>query len=144
MKRMITMIFIFNSFFWLLSAPAPVGLVIIAPDKIEPYEAIWNAVCKVESSGNPLAIGDKNLKHHSYGVAQIRLSRLDDYYRQTGIRYYERDMFDVEKSKAVFMWYCSKVHPDNIREIVCSWNAGPNWKKKKSVEKYYLKIQKNL
>ena len=43
---------------------------------IRPFEALWEAVCTVESSGDPFAIGDKHLKDKSYGIAQIRQIRL--------------------------------------------------------------------
>lgn len=107
---------------------------------IAPYEQIWKAVCKVESSNNPLAIGDKNLKKHSYGIAQIRQSRLDDFNQRTGKHYTTKDMFDVAKSKEVFMHYASG---DN-ETIARNWNGGNRGMQKKSTKKYYKLIQKNL
>ena len=109
-------------------------------DPIQPHEAIWRATCKVESNNNPLAIGDKHLREKSYGIAQIRQSRLDDYYRQTGIRYTTKDMLDTVKAKQVFMYYVS---PDP--EVTArTWNGGPDGMKKKSTLKYWKLIQANL
>lgn len=140
---MITII-LFLALFQTISAPPLFEVVICQPEEINPYEAIWKATCKVESGNNPFAIGDKNLKKKSYGIVQIRESRLKDYYKKTGIKYSVTDMFDVNKSKEVFMFYCSQYYPTDVKSICCEWNAGPNWEKIKSVKKYHLKIQKAL
>ena len=115
-------------------------LVIFEAQAIKPYEAVWNATCYVESRFNPTIIGDKHLKEKSYGVAQIRQVRLDDYYLQTGIRYYEKDMFDPVKSKEVFMHYASEFYPWETEKISRSWNGGKRGMKKKSTKSYYKLI----
>ena len=110
----------------------------------EPHEALWRAICTVESSNNPNAIGDLKLKNKSYGIAQIRQSRLDDYYRHTGIKYSVYDMFDTTKSKSVFMWYAMQYHPSQTEEISRCWNAGPNGMRVTASKKYFLKIKEIL
>lgn len=143
MKRMATIILtILVS--TVLSAPPSSSVVIFESPGINPYEALYKAICQVESSGNPNAIGDKNLKNYSYGIAQIRQTRLDDYYQLTGIKYSVYEMFDTTKSRKVFMYYCSLFRPDQIEAISRSWNAGPGWQKVKSSKKYYLKIKAKL
>lgn len=139
-----TLALIFSMFLTVLSAPPNRSIVVFEAEEVNPYEAIWNAVCQVESSGNQFAIGDKHLKHHSYGISQIRQSRLDDFYRQTGIRYYEFDMFDTVKSKSVFIWYASQIGPYNNERIAREWNSGPSGMKRKSTLKYWNKIEKFL
>jgi len=100
--------------------------VIVKTEAISPYENLWNAVCQVESSGNPFAIGDKHLKEWSYGISQIRRVRLDDYYDRTGIRYYEKDMFCPVKSKEVFMYFADRIGPYDMERIIRDWNgSGP-------------------
>ena len=123
-----------------LTAPPDNRLVIVEGEAIRPYEAIWNATCKVESNFNPLAIGDRHLKHKSYGIVQVRRSRLSDYYNKTGIRYSERDMFDPVKAKEVFLYYCV---PD-IETTARNWNGGERGMQKKSTLKYWRLIQKSL
>jgi hypothetical protein len=109
-----------------------------------PYEAVWRAVCTVESSNDPNAIGDLKLINKSYGIAQIRKPRLDDYYRHTGIRYTVYDMFDTTKSKSVFMWYAMRNNPNDIAKTIRQWNGGPKGHKKQSTLKYYKKVLKYL
>lgn len=123
-----------------LTAPPMEGVLVVAPEPIKPYEAIWNATCKVESNFDPYAIGDKNLKEYSYGIVQIRNTRLIDYYKHTGIKYTTKDMFDPIKSKEVFMYYARGDHENIAR----TWNGGPRGMEKKSTLKYWYKIQKEL
>lgn len=137
---MLNLTLIISLFCLSLGAPPSPAIAIIGMDAIKPYEALWTATCKVESSNNPFAIGDKHLKQKSYGVAQIRKTRLDDYYKRTGIRYSTKDMFDVSKSKQVFMYYASG---DN-EVIARTWNGGPDGMKKKSTYKYWKLIKANL
>lgn len=121
--------------------PAPVQrfAVISRGESVSPYEAIWNAVCHVESSGNPNAIGDTNMEEWSYGIAQVRRARLEDYARRTGVRYTVTDMFDPAKARRVFMHFAEIYGPYEIERFVKSWNgSGP------MVEIYWSKIQSRL
>jgi len=138
---MISLIFIICLFCASLTAPPPPGMVIIKPEAIRPYEALWNATCHVESGFDVKAIGDKDLKLWSYGIVQIRQSRLDDYYRLAGIRYSVMDMFDPIKSKEVFMFYCTG---NDMERISRCWNGGPTGMQKESTIKYWKLIQKQL
>lgn len=123
-----------------LKAPSDTRLVIVEGEAVKPFEAIWIATCKVESSNNPLAIGDRHLKDKSYGIVQVRRTRLNDYYNKTGIRYTEADMFDPAKAKAVFMYYCVS----DIETTARMWNGGEKGMQKKSTLKYWRKIQNEL
>jgi len=121
-------------------SPGSHVMTVIGTEAIRPHEAVWNATCKVESNFNPFAVGDKHLSKHSYGIAQIRQSRLDDYYRETGIRYTIEDMFIPEKAKQVFMYYA---HPDN--EITArTWNGGSKGMEKSATLEYWKLIKSNL
>ena len=138
---MLNLTLIISLFCLSLSAPPSPAITIVSMDAIKPYEALWNAVCLVESSNNPFAIGDKNLKEHSYGIVQIRQSRLDDYYKQTGIRYTVTDMFCPDKSKEVFMFYCTGTNLDRISR---EWNGGHRGMQKESTKKYWKLINSRL
>lgn len=135
------MIILFLALFQTISGPPLYEVVICQPEEITPYEAIWKATCKVESGNNPFVIGDRNLKKKSYGIVQIRESRLKDYYKRTGIRYSVTDMFDVNKSKEVFMFYCSG---SDLEAISRRWNGGDRGMQKESTNKYYSKIKEVL
>lgn len=138
---MITLTFIICLFCSILTAPPNPGGCIFRTEAIMPYEVIWNAICAVESGFNPMAIGDKHLKEHSYGIVQIRQSRLDDYYNQTGIRYNVTDMFDPMKAKQVFMYYCIS---SDLEVIARTWNGGSRGMEKKATLEYWQKIKLNL
>jgi len=129
-----------------LKAFAPSERVMYIPEGtvINPYEAIWEATCYIETRHNAYAIGDLNFKEGSYGIAQIRRSRLLDYYQQTGIWYNVTDMFSIEKSKEVWMYYASQYYPWQIDRIAREWNGGPRGMQKKSTIKYFKKVKEKL
>ena len=105
----------------LLKAPNDNRLVIVQTKSIQPYEALFKAVCKVESDNDPLAVGDKHLKNYSYGICQIRQIRLDDYYNRTGIKYTTKDILDPVKSKEVFMYFMMQYN--DVNYAIRKWNG---------------------
>ena len=124
-----------------LGAPPSNSIVIFENESVNPFENLYKAICEVESSGNPLAIGDRHLKEWSYGICQVRRSRLTNYYRRTGIRYSTSDMFDPTKAKEVFMYYCMDYNPSQFMEISRSWNGGYDWERKKSTIQYWKRVK---
>lgn len=139
---MIALTFLILINFTLLFAPAEKCLYIQGGEVINPYEIIWQAVCEVESGGDTKAVGDKHLKDYSYGIAQIRKSRLDDFKKRTGINYSLVDMYCPKKSKSVWMYYADEIGPYDYERICREWNGGNKGMQKESTKKYYLKIQK--
>ena len=101
-----------------LFAPVPdeIRLFVFAPT--QPYEKLWEAVCFVESSFNPLAV---NESEGAYGISQIRQIKLDWYEKQTGIRYTLQDCFDKEISKSIFMYHMEQY--DDPERGVRAWNG---------------------
>lgn len=144
MKKMTTVIILFAALFLNAKAPDTKTVYLIEPERINPYEAIWNATCTIETHHNPDAIDDLNFKEGSYGIAQIRRSRLLDYYQQTGIWYDVTDMFSIEKSKEVFMFYASQIDYRDTERIIREWNGGCKGMQKKATIKYYLKVKAML
>jgi hypothetical protein len=139
--KMITLTLITCLFCASLGAPPSPAITIVGVDAIHPYEALWNATCYVETRFDTMAIGDKNLKKHSYGIAQIRQSRLDDFNKQTGLNYTTRDMFSPVKSKEVFMFYASGSDMECTARL---WNGGPDGMDKTSTVTYWKLIQSQL
>jgi hypothetical protein len=124
-----------------LFAPGLNELVILRPEPINPYEAIWKAVCKVESNNNPYAL---NYFEGSFGIAQIRQCRLKHFKAISGINYTLTDMYSPEKSKIVFMAYAERIGANNPERICREWNGGPNGMRYNQTKSYYLKVKKYL
>lgn len=108
---------------------------------------LWEAVCRVESNGNPLAVGDGG---RAAGIAQIWAITVRDVNRFAGTRYTLNDRFNVEKSRAIFQLYTEhygKGQSDEVKARI--WNGGPNamratGRKKLNLDRYFAKIQKHL
>ena len=139
--KMIALTFIISLFSFVLSAPPNQAVYIPEVEAIMPFEALFHATCAVESDFNPYAIGDKHLKKHSFGIVQIRESRLNDYNKKNGMHYRVKDLFNPEISKKIFMYYCQT--PD-LEVVARTWNGGQGGMKIKSTYQYYLKIKKFL
>jgi len=109
--------------------------------------SLWEAVCRVESNGNPLAVGDGG---KAAGIAQIWAITVRDVNRIAGTNYTLNDRFDVEKSKAIFQLYVNhygKGKSDEVKARI--WNGGPNamkatGKKLANLNAYWAKIKKHL
>jgi len=136
---MISLVSILILFTLQLKAPLDNRVVIIKDEPVRPYEAVWNATCKVESNFNPFAVGDTTLQSWSYGIVQIRKIRLDDYFMRTGIRYTTKDMFDPAKAKEVFIYFADRIGPYDIERISRNWNGA--WRLTAS---YWKRVSKHL
>ena len=116
MKKLLTIFFV-TIFCGTLYAPEGRAVFSICESqRMEPYQALWEAVCMVESG-----MYDKAYNKHekAYGVAQIRQIRLNDYAQRTGIRYTLTDCYDKEISKTIFMYYCN----GDYESVAKSWNG---------------------
>ena len=129
-----TLLITLFAFWHLLGGPAPAGLMIIAPEKIEPYERIIKAIVTVESGGNTFAY---NPKEGATGAFQIRQIRLDEYNRLSGEKLKLSDCYDYEVSKRIFLFYSMQFRYDDYRAIARDWN-------KSKTDKYWNKVKKHL
>ena len=108
---------------------------------------LWEAVCRVESNGNPLAVGDGG---RAAGIAQIWAITVKDVNRFAGTQFTLNDRFNAEKSRQMFRLYTehyAKGKSDEVKARI--WNGGPNamkatGKKLANLNAYYAKIQKHL
>jgi hypothetical protein len=132
MKTLLLIFFLFLSL--RLFAPEYKSLFIAKDNSIKPFEAIWKAVCKIESENNPLKL---NILEGAYGIAQIRQIRLTHFKAISGINYSLTDMYSPEKSRAVFMVFAERIGPYNQDRIIRNWNGSG----KQTYE--YLKRVKN-
>jgi hypothetical protein len=108
---------------------------------------LWEAVCRVESNGNPLAVGDGG---RAAGLAQIWAITVKDVNRFAGTRYTLNDRFNAEKSRQMFRLYTehyAKGKSDEVKARI--WNGGPNamkatGRKLANLNAYWAKIKKHL
>jgi hypothetical protein len=108
---------------------------------------LWEAVCRVESNGNPLAVGDGG---RAAGIAQIWAITVRDVNRFAGTQFTLNDRFDAEKSRQMFRLYTehyAKGKSDEVKAKI--WNGGPNamkatGQKKLNLDRYWSKIKKHL
>ena len=119
--------------------PPSNALTIETKAPIRPYEALWDATCMVESSGNPHALNHKEM---AVGIAQIRAIRLRDYNRRTGKSYELKDCYNTQISKEIWIFYAQKYHYTDYKTIAQRWNGSgyktiEYWKRIKSVLKLY-------
>lgn len=134
MKRLLIILFFLTYSLQTQEAGHKVTYLLVT-EPLRPFDRLWEAVCQVESGGDPLAIGDKHLKKHSFGIAQIREVRLRDYNRRASANYSTDDLFDVEVSREIFYFYCE----GDLESIAKSWNgSGP------ATEVYWEKVSKML
>jgi hypothetical protein len=111
------------------------SLFVLRAERINPYEKLWTAICKIESNNNPLAYCiDVNGKP-SIGVAQIQESKLIDFNKATGKRYNHSDCFNPVISREIFMHFAS----GNYKRCAKAWNG-----KGKLTEVYWEKLIKFL
>jgi hypothetical protein len=109
--------------------------------------SLWEAVCRVESNGNPLAVGDGG---RAAGIAQIWAITVRDVNRFAGTNYTLNDRFDAEKSRQMFRLYTehyAKGRSDEVKARI--WNGGPNamkatGQKLTNLNRYWNKIKKHL
>jgi hypothetical protein len=109
------------------------------------HDAIWHAICQVESSGNPDA---HNPGEDARGIAQIRAIMVEDVNRIVGSdKYTHDDAWCAEKSREMFDIYNRHYHPKGDYErIARCWQGGPKGHLRESEvnDAYWAKVQKEL
>ena len=103
---------------------------------------LWEAVCRVESNGNPRAVGDGG---KAAGIAQIWAITVKDINRFAGTRYTLSDRFDPVKSKEMFNLYVEHYGKGRSLQYKARlWNGGPGGNSKTATIAYWKKIKKHL
>lgn len=123
----------------IVKAPIVGCLMILVPEPINPYEAIWKGVCQVESSNNPLAYHLESNGQASIGIAQISWGKLQDFNEATGKHYKHVDMYNPVKSREVFMWHTSLFNVWEKDNMVRAWNGSG-----KATYAYLEKVKKKM
>jgi hypothetical protein len=130
-----TIFIILSCFAWnLSSAPGRAELCIVESKSINPYEAIFKAICEYESRNDTNAY---NKEEDAVGIVQIRPIRILHFNQLSGKNYQLYEMHDPVKSKEVFMYFAQRLHNPDL--VIRKWNgSGP-----KTYE-YLKKIQEIL
>ncbi len=112
------------------------------PDRLLP------ALAKVESNGNPRAVGDSG---KALGELQIWSVVVQDVNRVHGTRYTHRDAFDPAKARDIcrryLAIYCTPKRlgrQPTMEDAARIWNGGPNGHRKSATEKYWHKVAQVL
>ena len=102
------------------------------------------ALERVESSGNPTAIGDGG---KALGILQIWDVVIIDVNRAKGTSYVHADAFDPAKARAICRAYLSIYCTERrlgrkptMEDAARIWNGGPNGHKKAATKKYWHKV----
>jgi len=127
-------------------------LLCLACSALPARAGLWEAVCRVESNGNPLAVGDRGADgvYRAAGIAQIWAITVKDVNRFAGTQFTLNDRFDPEKSRQMFHLYVNHYGKGKSDEVKAKiWNGGPNamkatGKKLANLNAYWSKIKKHL
>ena len=136
----------------LKSKPVELNVKVETPKiiKSQPISLV-EAMIMVESRGNDSAIGDRHIiGGEAVGCLQIRPIMLKEINRQlkrNGLepRFELEDRYSRSKSIEMFNVYVTLLHEGHSDEpIARNWNGGPKGYKRKSTEKYWLKVQREM
>ena len=123
----------------MLKAPPYASLMIFYSPGINPFEKAFYAVNMVESKLNPNAYNPRDPNGGSHGISQIGLLRLKDYNRRTGKKYTVKDLYKIDVSKEIFMFYSSKYGPYKQDLMIRRWNGSG-----KATYAYLKKVRKHM
>ena len=118
-------------------------------DKKHSFEDFARAVAKVESGGNPKAIGDNGKARGILQIHEICFNDAKSFDKELN-RFKYNDVFNPQVSKRVLWAYCAKYEKEALKngnyEILARlWNSGPGWAKKKNkTNDYWMKVKSNL
>jgi hypothetical protein len=109
---------------------------------------------QVESNGDPMSVGDLNLKHHAYGVCQIRQPYLEDV---NAISHTTYTIEQIKASETLSKWavmvyvkhygqrYTRLTGKPLTMEVAARIHCGgPDGWKKKATDAYWEKFSREL
>lgn len=140
MKR-ILLLLCFGILPFVAGSPPANTITIESKPPISPFKTLSYAVSMVESSGDTMAY---NAKEQATGLFQVRPIRIRDFNIKTGKSYTINDMYDPDKAKEVFLYYCCQNLYMGQEYNIRAWNGGTNAMKKQSTKEYYKKVLKYL
>ena len=113
-----------------------------------PSDRLIDALVKVESNGNPRAVGDNG---KALGILQIWAVVVQDVNEVSRVKYTHADAFDPAKARAICRAYLARYatakrlgREPTDEDYARIWNGGPNGHNKPSTLKYWHKVAKVL
>ena len=122
-------------------------IAILAPIPLHaapPSDRLLDAICAVESSGNPHAIGDNG---RAVGAYQIHPAVVADVNRLTGSHYTLADRTDPAKARAMCRAYLAHYGEragGTDEAHARTWNGGPKGAKKAATVAYWRRVKARL
>lgn len=109
-----------------------------------PSDRLIDALVKVESNGDPRAIGDNG---KALGCLQIWSVVVQDVNEVSRVKYTHADAFDPAKARAICRAYLARYatakrlgREPTDEDFARIWNGGPNGHKKKATVSYWHKV----
>jgi hypothetical protein len=118
-----------------LTAPPAESIVILAPEAVNPYTPIVNAISTIESANGKYMLNEKEMAVGYFGIRPIRLN---DYNKKTRKHITLDQCYDYETGKTILLYYISQVDYRDIKGIAIAWNGIS------TRNLYYGKLQKAL
>jgi len=131
------------------------GLAAPRPAHATPTHRLWQAICTVESGGNPNAY---NRKEQAAGIAQIRPVCLRDVNRIARLRSLDERFTSTDRNNPTIarrMWalylehygkaYARRTGRDPTSEVYARiWNGGPEGWRKAGTRRYWQRVRTAL
>lgn len=117
------------------------SILILASQTLAAPDALFSAIARVESKGNPRAW---NKGEDAVGIVQIRRCVVDDCNRIIGRKKWSyKDRWNVTKSREMFDVYLGKYARNATYEKMARvWNGGPRGTAKLATHGYWLKVRR--
>jgi len=125
--------------FMMLKAPPFTSLFVFYSTGINPFEKAYYAINYHESKLDSMAYNPKDPNGGSHGISQIGLLRLKDYNKRTGKNYTVEDLYKIDVSREIFMFYASKYGPYKMDLIIRRWNGSG-----KATYAYLKKVRQHM
>lgn len=120
------------------------ALVLAVPADAAPSDRLIDALVKVESNGDPRAVGDKG---KALGCLQIWSVVVQDVNEVSRVKYTHADAFDPAKARAICRAYLARWcnakrlgREPTDEDYARVWNGGPNGWRKSATIKYWHKV----
>lgn len=112
------------------------------------WDEIMNAIIKVESNGDPLAISPSGKYIGAMQISKIVVDDCNQFakMKRMNVRYNYNDRFNVQKSKEMFILIQLRYNKNrDIEHGIKIWNGGCCYNKSSNkVNNYYIKVKNHM